>query len=105
MCQRASGAPAMAWVTFPVERIIWSGEPRTVYESSKIAERGFCVRCGGAMTFQYFEKRHLIDIATAMFNEAWSMPPAEHVWADTRHPWMDAGKELPVRPPTPLGEG
>jgi hypothetical protein len=105
MCQRAAGAPAVAWSTFPVERVTWSGEPRAIYRSSDKAERGFCARCGGALTFLYFQKAHQIDMATAAFDDPGSLPPQEHVWADTRVPWMDAGSGLPVRPPKPPGQG
>jgi len=101
MCQRASGAPAVAWATFPVERVNWSGAIRAIYASSDIAERGFCGQCGGALSFQYLRKRDLIDLATAAFDETAGLAPTAHVFANTRLPWMDAGKGLPVRPPRP----
>ena len=49
MCQKNSGAPAVAWVTFPVAGFRWiAGTPAT-YASSPRAQRAFCANCGSYM--------------------------------------------------------
>jgi hypothetical protein len=96
MCRKASGAPAMAWATYRAERVQWSGAPRARYRSSEIGERGFCPRCGGALTFQYTNRLEWLDLALGSFDEAEAMAPAKHVFAKTRLPWMDAGRALPA---------
>jgi hypothetical protein len=46
MCQRASGAPVVPWLTVAREGFAWiKGEP-AVYRSSRKAERLFCPTCG-----------------------------------------------------------
>ena len=51
MCQRWSGAPTVAWVEFPADRVTWNGpggEPK-FYRSSVRTRRGFCPECGSAV--------------------------------------------------------
>ncbi|WP_425373678.1 GFA family protein [Lichenihabitans psoromatis] len=46
MCQKAGGAPFMAFVSIPTTQVVWTrGEP-TWFASSSIASRGFCRACG-----------------------------------------------------------
>jgi hypothetical protein len=62
MCQRFSGGPVMAWTCYPKEALRFTqGEPKyyqsykdgpTYYESSPIAERGFCSNCGSSLTYR-----------------------------------------------------
>ncbi len=50
MCQRASGAPVTAWVSFPRQSVAYMGETRpTLYRSSQSAQRGFCPKCGSQL--------------------------------------------------------
>jgi len=51
MCQRNSGAPVVAWVTFPAASFSWMiGEPGT-YASSACAKRSFCTTCDSYLVF------------------------------------------------------
>ena len=51
MCQQNSGAPVVAWVTFPAASFSWiSGEPGT-YASSAHARRKFCATRGSYLVF------------------------------------------------------
>jgi len=51
MCQRASGAPFMAFVRFRLTQINWSNPP-TIFASSNIVERGFCNACGTPLSYR-----------------------------------------------------
>src|SRR4051794_5138486 len=52
MCQQNSGAPVVAWVTFPTESFTWiSGSPKS-YASSARASRSFCADCGSYLFFK-----------------------------------------------------
>jgi hypothetical protein len=51
MCQRASGAPFMAFVRFRLNQINWSNPP-AVFSSSNIVERGFCNACGTPLSYR-----------------------------------------------------
>jgi hypothetical protein len=58
MCQRASGAPFMAFVRFRVTQIKWSNPP-TVFSSSNIVERGFCSACGTPLSYRHINGEHM----------------------------------------------
>lgn len=51
MCQKAGGAPFMAFVRFPAERVTWSAPPAT-FASSEAVERGYCPACGTPLTYR-----------------------------------------------------
>ena len=52
MCQRAAGAPVVAWLTVARAAFAWTrGEP-AVYRSSAKAERLFCGACGTQLAFR-----------------------------------------------------
>ncbi|MDE2240231.1 MAG: GFA family protein [Rhodospirillales bacterium] len=51
MCQKAGGAPFMAFVRFEAARVNWDGEP-AVFASSNAVERGFCRECGTPLSYR-----------------------------------------------------
>ena|SRR3990170_2276027 len=49
MCQYWSGAPVVAWASFPLSAINYEkGEP-SLYRSSERTQRGFCNKCGSTL--------------------------------------------------------
>lgn len=98
MCQRNSGAPVVAWVTFPVERFSWTaGEPRS-YASSARARREFCPRCGSYMVFRSEASPHEVSINTASLDDPGAFPPRMHIYAESRIPWFETADDLPSHP-------
>lgn len=95
MCQRNSGAPAIAWVIFPVESFRWiSGRPAT-YASSARAERAFCANCGSYMVFTTQECPGEVSINTASLDDPSAFPPRMHIFAESRIPWFRTEDALP----------
>lgn len=98
MCQRNSGAPVVAWATFPVENFSWIvGQPGT-YASSSRARRSFCKACGSYLVFQSTEFPHEVSVNTASFDSPEAFPPRKHIFAKTRIPWFCTADELPIYP-------
>jgi hypothetical protein len=54
MCQKASGAPFLAFVRFPADRVHWSASPAT-FASSNVVERGFCRDCGTPLSYRQID--------------------------------------------------
>ena len=52
MCQRSSGAPVLAWVSFPVAAFAWEAGAPSVYQSSDRGQREFCPSCGTQLVFR-----------------------------------------------------
>ena len=87
-CRRASGAAAVAWVSFPLTRFRWiRGTPRA-HRSSPGVERTFCERCGTPLTYARDALPGTIDVTTASLDEPARFPPTREVWIADRLAWQ-----------------
>jgi hypothetical protein len=98
MCQRNSGAPVVAWVTFPAASFSWIAGQPTVYASSARARREFCASCGSYMIFRSEDWPHEVSVNTASFDQPAAFPPRMHIFAESRIPWFHTDDELPSYP-------
>ena len=65
MCQRAHGAPVIAWLTVPLDAFaVTKGDP-VAYRSSAKAFRHFCGSCGTPLTWREADNPRLVDISIA----------------------------------------
>jgi hypothetical protein len=94
LCQRSSGAPVLAWASFPSEAFAYvKGEP-TVYRSSPQGRREFCQRCGTQIAFRESGAPSM-DLNVASLDEPAALPPEYHIWTGSRIPWFDLADDLP----------
>lgn len=94
-CRLASGAPFVAWATFPAREFeIVRGELAT-YRSSQQVVRGFCRACGTALTYAHEARREELDVALAALDDATSLGPECHIWVSHKLPWLEIGDTLP----------
>jgi hypothetical protein len=102
MCQRAHGAPVVAWVTIRADRVVMLGESAQFYRSSERAERGFCSRCGSPMFWRLLNQtdspERLIDVAAASLDDPTLFAPSEHLWVSSAMPWLQLADHLPRYP-------
>jgi hypothetical protein len=95
MCQRNSGAPTVAWATFPTGSFAWiAGVPAT-YPSSAHATRSFCPTCGSYLRFSSAESPQEISLNTASFDTPEAFPPRKHIFVESRIAWFHTRDELP----------
>ena len=94
MCQRSSGAPALAWAAFPKGAFDYSLGKPAVYRSSDHAVREFCGACGTQIAFR---DDHLaeVDVNVGAFDAPEALPPSFHIWNASRIPWFDPDDGLP----------
>lgn len=111
MCQRAAGAPVVAWFTVPTRGLHWlTTEPRT-YKSSDAAARHFCPACGAQIAFQADAEPDRMDITVASLDRPAALVPRYHCWTASRITWFDTDDSLPRHrhagstPPTERGPG
>ncbi len=98
MCQRNSGAPVVAWVTFPAASFSWiAGRPST-YASSARAERSFCATCGSYMVFASADSPGEISVNTASLDAPEAFPPRKHIFVESRVTWFQTRDDLPRHP-------
>ncbi|HEY1431516.1 MAG TPA: GFA family protein, partial [Stellaceae bacterium] len=95
MCQRAHGAPVIAWLTVPLEGFaVTKGNP-VAYRSSAKAFRHFCGNCGTPLTWREADNPRRIDISIASLDKPEAVAPTMHVWTDSRIPWFETADHLP----------
>jgi hypothetical protein len=89
MCQRATGGFAAAFVGVKQAEVVWAGEPDW-YESSPIARRPFCSRCGTPLGFRFAEGSTNMDLTIGSFDDPSDFRPKHHFGAESIHEaWLD----------------
>ena len=95
LCQRSSGAPVLAWVSFPADRFAYlKGEPK-LFQSSPRGQREFCGTCGTQIAYREAEPTVTVDVNLATLDAPESVKPRCHIWTDSRIPWFDTADPLP----------
>jgi len=93
ICRRTTGAPALAWVTFPRDAVAITGEP-ALYRSSPVGERVLCPVCGAQIAYRG-DASPTIDLNVGVFDHPERYPPAAHGFYADHIPWFDACPDLP----------
>ena len=97
MCQKAGGAPFMAFVRFPAERVSWS-RPPAVFASSNAVERGFCRDCGTPLSYRDTGGPN-VSLTIHSLDDPQNVRPEVSFSAETRPEWC---RTLPNLPDLPL---
>ena len=94
MCQRASGAISLAMKNVLQAEVSWDGEPDW-YDSSPIAVRPYCSKCGSTLGFKFKDGSEKMDLTVASFDDPSRFKPVHHFGAESiqRH-WLNT-KGLP----------
>ena len=95
MCQKNSGAPVVAWATFPAASFAWTQGRPGIYASSPSARRHFCPNCGSYMVFQRDDNPQEISVNTASFDDPAAFAPRMHIFSESRVAWLHIDDELP----------
>ena len=94
MCQRNTGAPVVAWTTFPAASFSWSAGSPGTYVSSPKVRRHFCAECGSYLVFRQ-EGSAEVSVNTASLDDPASFPPRMHIFVESRIPWFRTDDNLP----------
>jgi len=88
MCQRASGAPIVAWVEFPRDALAFEGPGvPALYRSSEKMQRGFCPRCGGTIC-SIEDGSTKIYITVASLDDPDAIVPASQSFPESAPAWL-----------------
>ncbi len=93
MCQKAAGAPFMAFVRFPAAQVEWSSPPAT-FVSSSIAERGFCRECGTPLTYRVLDSPN-VSLTIGSLDDPAAVAPEMQFVPEMRLAWCDGLSSLP----------
>ncbi len=95
LCQRASGAPVLAWLTVPLAGFEYvAGTPHIVW-SSKNGQREYCHDCCSQLVFRHVDTGETIDVTIATLDDPHCISPQYHIWTRSRINWLHIGDDLP----------
>jgi hypothetical protein len=95
MCRRHSGAPALAFVHFPVAAFAWLKAKPNWFRSSQYAERGFCAACGSTIGMREEVLGDRVQICIGSLDDPHRVKINDHVWMQERVSWFDVADDLP----------
>ena len=84
MCQRATGSVSIAFVNADLDAVRWDGEPEW-YDSSPIATRPYCSKCGTSLGFLFKQDADKMDLTVAAFDDPSVFTPRHHFGAESMH--------------------
>jgi hypothetical protein len=89
MCQRATGSVSIAFKNVKQADVDWKSGPDW-YDSSPIAKRPYCARCGTSLGFRFNEGSDKMDLTVASFDDPSRFKPVHHFGAESIHrPWLN----------------
>jgi len=94
-CRGASGAPFVAWATWPAAGFAVTRGALATHRSSPPVTRGFCAACGTALTYAHRARPGEIDVVLAALDDPAAVAPECHIWWSQRLPWVVPGDGLP----------
>lgn len=95
LCRRHSGAPALAFVHFPLDAFEWIPAPPAKYQSSDFTSRGFCDICGSTLSMHEEVLSDRVQIAIGSLDAPANVSIDDHVWTRSRIPWFEIHDDLP----------
>ena len=95
MCQKAGGAPFMAFAGVHLAELVWTRGAAKIFVSSAIGERGFCADCGTPLTYRG-HGRDRVSVTIGSLDRPAAIAPVVQFSVETRVPWLDGVDALPV---------
>lgn len=94
MCQKAVGNVFAALAPVKKAAIRWTAAPPAIYDSSSVAERGFCPACGTPLSFAYKQSEWIAVTVGSLDNPA-DVRPENHYGIESQVPWLVVADDLP----------
>jgi len=95
LCQRASGAPVLGWLTVAIEGFRYLAGSVAAFQSSPHYQREFCGRCGTQLVFRRLGQAPCVDVTLASLDEPGRVVPGYHIWCASRIGWFETTDTLP----------
>lgn len=83
-CQRQSGSPVVAWFAVAPDRFQYLKGAPSRYRASLRASREFCGNCATYLVFREDDPAATVSINTATLDEPSLMPPAFHIYCESK---------------------
>ncbi|MBC3767148.1 GFA family protein [Neptunicella marina] len=96
MCRKSSGAAFATFAGVKPENFTWlKGESHIkVYESSEVAERGFCEKCGSSLFYKVKGNNTGYEIALGTLDEEPNHKPNANIYCSYKAQWPTNSEQL-----------
>jgi hypothetical protein len=94
MCQKASGQPFMAFARVKANQLEWTRGAPALFQSSNLAERGFCSQCGTPLTYRFLAD-DTISVSACSLDDPRAAVPTIQYGAEGEVPWFATLATLP----------
>ncbi len=94
-CQLTSGAPLLAWASYPADAFAYTAGAPASYSSSARGTREFCATCSCQVLFRDAEEPLLVHLNTASLDDPGQVPPSHHIYTRSRISWFETADDLP----------
>ena len=95
-CQRAAGAPVVAWASYERGTFSVTAGEMLWHHSSPGVTRGICRDCGSSITYENENRPGDVDISLNCLDDPTVPVPRAHIWTEDKQPWMSIGDDLPI---------
>ncbi len=95
-CQRAAGAPVVAWSTYEKSSLKITQGDIQWHQSSPGVTRGLCSNCGSTISYENEKRPGEIDITLNTLDDPSGPTLRAHIWTEDKQPWLVIDDELPV---------
>ena len=95
MCQKAGGAPFMAFADVLTEAFVVTRGALATFRSSEIAERGFCAACGTPLTYRLLDGGHT-EVTLCSFDDPNAVAPILQYGVESRVRWLAEALAAPA---------
>ncbi len=95
-CQRAAGAPVVAWATYAKRSFKVTGGSMHWHRSSPGVLRGICANCGTSLTYENERRPGEIDLTLDCLDDPTVPVLKAHIWTEDAQPWLKIDDGLPV---------
>jgi len=95
-CQRAAGAPVVAWATYRKSDFKVGQGEICWHQSSPGVTRGHCPECGSSISYENENRPGEIDITLNTLDDPGGPNIRAHIWTEDKQTWMSISDDLPV---------
>ena len=97
ICQRISGAPAVAFSTVPVGDFAFTSgrEHVAVVKLTSFGKRQYCGKCGSPLTIAVDYQPETIDFTLATLDDPDAVEPGYHIFYASKVAWFETADALP----------
>jgi len=93
-CRQTTGAPVLAYASFPVASFAYTAGSPARYASSDSGHREFCDRCGTQIAFRG-NAPATVDVNVGALDAPERCAPSRHIWCESALSWLRLVDGLP----------